>query len=124
MPVYNRSILVVEDHQDTSDLIALLIKMWGYEVAASPTAIDALRLARERSFDLYLLDYRLPDGTGVELCRAIREFDSTTPVLFCSASAYPFNIEEARAAGAQKYLTKPIDPNELKSTLAQLMGNS
>ena len=100
------------------------MRLLGYEMSNAPTLTDALRLARGGGFDLYLVDGKLPDGTGVEFCQRIREFDSRTPILFCSASAYPFNIEEARSAGAQKYLTKPIDLDELKSALTQLMSNS
>src|SRR2546421_10935494 len=104
MPKRNRQILLVEDHQDTQEMMSKLIEMWGYKVFQAETVSGGMKLAKEQEFILYLLDYQLPDGTGIELCKSIREFDSQTPILFCSASAYPFNIEQAIAAGAQGYI--------------------
>ena len=115
-------ILLVEDHQDTAEIVYLFMRMLGYEMSNAPTLTDALRLARGGGFDLYLVDGKLPDGTGVEFCQRIREFDSRTPILFCSASAYPNNIEAAKAAGAQGYLIKPVDPEVLGQTILKMIG--
>jgi DNA-binding response OmpR family regulator len=83
---------------------------------------EGLRLARTGYFDLYLLDNLLPDGTGLELCRAIREFDPYTPVLFYSAAAYTRDIGEASHAEAQAYLVKPVHPDELSRTVMGLIS--
>ncbi len=74
-----------------------------------------------RKFDLFVLDSLLPDGTGVELCKLIRESDRSTPILFCSAMAYDKDKNEAFNSGAQKYLVKPIDIRLLCSTVAELI---
>lgn len=81
-------ILYIEDHEDTRELVSLVLADANYRVTTTSTSKDALRLAREQHFDLYILDSWLPDGTGVELCKRLREFDRTTPVMFLSAAAY------------------------------------
>lgn len=114
-------ILFVEDHEDTTELITLLLQMWGYEVSHTYTISAALKLAQQDQFNLYLFDHKLPDGTGVELCTLIRKSDPKTPVLFCSASAHPSEIDKAMSAGAQAYITKPADPVVLEEAISRLL---
>jgi DNA-binding response OmpR family regulator len=64
----------------------LLSQQFNYEVTTARTLADAVRLAKGERFDLYLLDYLLPDGTAFDLCRLIREFDSVTPALLYAAN--------------------------------------
>src|SRR5262249_5781742 len=79
-----------------------------------------LRLARRGYFDLYILDNWLPDGSGIGLCRNIREFDPHTPILFYSAAAYEYDIQEALRSGAQAYLVKPVKFDDLERAVARL----
>lgn len=115
-------ILFIEDHEDTREMVTMAIRIWGYRITSARTISEGLRLAQRESFDLYLFDGKLPDGTGVELCRQIREFDEQTPVVFYSASAFAVNKEEALAAGAQAYLSKPADLIDLESIVAKYIG--
>jgi DNA-binding response OmpR family regulator len=69
-----------------------------------------------------ILDNRLPDGKGTALCRQIRSFDHRTPIIFYSAAAYQSDIDQALAAGAQLYLTKPTDLERLSAALQQLLS--
>ena len=115
-----KRILVVEDYEDARDLAALTLTE--YAVVTARDFNEGLRLARRRYFDLYILDSWLPDRSGVELCRAIREFDPDTPILFYSAAAYARDIREGMRAGAQAYLVKPVVPNELRQAIAQLIS--
>ena len=85
------------------------------------TSAEALRLSQNERFDLYLLDSWLPDGTGIELCQHIRSFDPATPILFLSADALPQTQADAFRAGAQAYLTKPVDPDVLKEMVRWLL---
>jgi len=111
-------ILLVEDHEDAWELVTFSLKE--YILVCARDFTEGLRLARQRYFDLYILDNWLPDGTGVELCRHIRKFDPHTPILFYSAAAYAHDLQEAFHAGAQAYLTKPVSFGELKLAVAQL----
>ena len=66
-----------------------LLGLEGFEVRTAVSLSQGLNGARKGHSDLYLLDFEFPDGTGSELCQQIRAFDSATPVIFCSGSAYP-----------------------------------
>ena len=83
-----RRILYIEDHADTRELVTLLLAQKSYEVISGSTIETGIALAGAGNFDLFLLDSWLPDGSGLELCRRIRQFDKTTPILFYSAAAY------------------------------------
>jgi two-component system, OmpR family, manganese sensing response regulator len=121
MVIPNRKrILLVEDYEDSRDLATHILT--DYTLTCARNFNEGLRMARQGGFDLYLLDNWLPDKSGVELCRAIREFDPHTPILFYSAAAYQRDIEEAIRAGAQDYLAKPIHPDELKQAVVRLIS--
>jgi DNA-binding response OmpR family regulator len=115
-----KRILLVEDDEDAKDLCALTLKE--YELICARDFDEGLRLSQRRDFDLYILDSWLPDKSGVELCRAIREFDLDTPILFYSAAAYAHDKREAMYTGAQAYLTKPALPDELRQVVRQLIS--
>lgn len=119
-----RRILYVEDHEDTRELVTLLLAQKSYEVITGATIKSGVQLAVSDQFDLYLLDSWLPDGSGLELCRQIRRFDRTTPILFYSAAAYASDRETALKCGAQGYLVKPSQPSELCDLVTELIEHS
>src|ERR1051326_1582106 len=98
-----KRILCVEDHLDTCELIAVLLKDEKVVPACSQSA--ALKQATKKVFDLYLLDYHLPDGTGVEVCIFIRTFDKHTPILFCTSDE-TLTEAQAQTIGAQGIIRK------------------
>lgn len=116
-------ILFVEDNQDTREMVSLMLARDGYKVTSVETMREALRLAEREKYNLYLLDTRLPDGSGVDLCESIRIFDSQTPIVFYSANAYEDDIKKALASGAQEYLVKPCDTEELEETIEKLLDD-
>jgi two-component system sensor histidine kinase ChiS len=115
-------ILLVDDEEDARELATLTLSE--YTLICARDFDEGLRIARLRYFDLYILDSWLPDKSGVELCRAIREFDPHTPILFYSAAAYAKDIQEGLCAGAQAYLSKPINSDELRQTVSQLISGA
>ena len=114
-------ILYVEDHDDTRELVRMILAKQSFEITTAGTLREGTRLAREEQFDLYLLDLWLPDGEGSELARSIREFDSATPIVFFSAAAYENDRLEALRAGAQAYLSKPAVPSEICDVITGLI---
>ncbi len=114
-------VLYIEDHEDTRELVTLVLEQKSYEVVTGSTIRSGVALAGSQDFDLYLLDSWLPDGSGLELCRQIREFDKATPILFYSAAAYEMDRVEAMQCGAQGYLVKPSQPSELCSLVTSLI---
>lgn len=119
-----RRILYIEDHEDTRELVTLLLVQKSYEVISGSTIERGIALAGSAEFDLYLLDSWLPDGSGLELCKQIRQFDKTTPILFYSAAAYAADSELALKSGAQGYLVKPSQPSELCDLVTDLIERS
>jgi CheY-like chemotaxis protein len=114
-------ILFVEDHLDTQEIVSMFLQIEGYQVTCARTAAEALKLAGARTFDLYLLDSRLPDESGIALCGQLRESDPHTPIIFYSANAYETDKRQALAAGAQGYLTKPCSLTELEDLIAEFL---
>ena len=120
----SRRILYIEDHDDTRELVTLLLAQKSYEVITGTTIASGVALAGTERFDLYLLDSWLPDGSGLDLCKQIRQFDKTTPILFYSAAAYAADSELALNCGAQAYLVKPSQPTELCELVTDLIESS
>ncbi len=118
-----RRILCAEDDDDTCFMLTTLLGQSNYEAVSANTMNDALRLARRERFDLYILDKRFPDGTGVELCVRLHTRDPNIPIVFYSGDAYESDRREGLAAGAQEYVTKP-DVEELIETVNRLLHKS
>lgn len=115
-------ILYAEDHPDTRESISLLLEFSNYDVIGAESGTVALNRARAgERFDLYLIDTNLPGVSGIDLCRKIREFDVSTPILFFSGVAYETDKERALSCGAQGYLTKPDGMNVLAETISRLI---
>jgi CheY-like chemotaxis protein len=111
-----RRILCVDDHPDYSDLICTILKDCELIVAQSKT--EGLRKAQSGLFDLYLLDYSLPDGTGLELARLIRQFDDSTPILIIT-SPQTVTAREVSDAAAQGLISKDELPHDLLTKISR-----
>ena len=118
------SILYAEDDEDTRELVALMLARSNYKVVPAENHDDALLLARSNQFDLYMIDSWMPGGSGIDLCKKLREFDSSTPILFYSGAAFESDKQEAFASGAQGYLTKPVDNDELVEAVFRLISEA
>ena len=115
-----KRILLVEDEEDVMELMAFTLAE--YRLTCARDFDEGLLAARRGYFDLYILDSWLPEKSGFELCRAVREFDPHTPILFHSSTAYEHDIQDALRAGAQDYLVKPVIPNELRQAASLLIS--
>ena len=93
----------------------------GHHVMSVSNPLSALVLARNQDFDLVILDGLFTDGTGIELCKRIREFDSLTPVVFFSGDSRESTRHESINAGAQAYVAKP-DISGLQSMVNELLN--
>jgi CheY-like chemotaxis protein len=117
-------ILCFDDDADTRELIIYILTRQGYEMTCTDNANEAIALVQKERFDLLLIDTWLPGISGPEFTRRLREFDVKTPVLFYSAAAYDSDKENARSAGAQGYLVKPVANDDLISEVARLIAES
>ncbi len=124
MPLHQKQILLVDDHQDTCEMMTFLLGFSNYKVWSAQTMAEGWRLARDRFFDLCLLDSRLPDGSGYELCRRIHALAPDLPVVFYSGEAYEKDRQQGLAAGAQAYLVKPNDLDNVEGVIGALVDKS
>jgi len=115
-------ILYVEDDEDTRELVTYVLAKSYYKVIAAANGDDALRLARTNDFDLYVIDNWMSGGSGIDLCKKLREFDTWTPILFYSGAAFECDKQQAFAAGAQGYLVKPAGPDELTAEVIRIVS--
>ena len=100
-------ILCVDDHADTSEMLKLLLSNGEVKVVTAVTMEEALEFVKNESFDLYVLDKRLPDGSGLDLCRKLMSITPHVPCIFYSGDAYEVHRQQALAAGADAYVAKP-----------------
>jgi len=117
-------ILYAEDDADTRELVTVILENQNCMVVATESHYEALRLARSEQFDLYLIDNWMPGISGVMLCEQLREFDQHTPVLFYSGAAYETDKQRALSSGAQGYLVKPVDGDELVAEVLRLISDA
>jgi two-component system, OmpR family, manganese sensing response regulator len=124
MPGLKRRIMYVDDHEDSCELVGLMLQMAdsAYDTICVTTAEEALQRIKNETFDIYILDYRIPDTSGVELCRIIRSRGITSPVVFFTAMGHARDREAAAKAGANAYLLKPNDLHILTETVADLLA--
>ena len=114
-------ILYVDDHEDSAEMLKLMLAAEDYEVHIAQSFEEALDKAQTESFDLYVLDKRLPDGSGTDLCRMLNDVTPGVPCIFYTGDAYEMHRREAFAAGARAYVSKP-DFEELIQTVQRLMS--
>jgi two-component system, OmpR family, KDP operon response regulator KdpE len=105
-------ILVIDDEEPTVQLIAMLLERRGFEVIKAFRADEGLRMAYRHQPDLVLLDIMMPDMSGWEVCKRIREM-SDVPVIFLSARSEVRDVVKGLEMGADDYIVKPYDNDEL-----------
>jgi DNA-binding response OmpR family regulator len=116
-----KTILYVEDDADSSLLMKTLLKAEGYDVKTCATSEKGLQLAQAGGLSAIILDHWLADVSGIEICKKIRTYDRTTPIIFYSGAAFPQDQRAGIEAGAQAYLVKPNDFGNIVVTLKRLI---
>src|SRR5688572_15357500 len=111
-------VLCVDDDEDSRVMLTTLLKLAFIDAKAVATGAQALSSVQSEPFDLYMLDSRLPDVDGFELCRRLRAIDRKTPILFFSGAAFETDKKRGIEAGANAYVIKP-DLDGLFSSIKQ-----
>jgi len=115
-------VLIADDDHSQTFLLEMFLKKWGYEVTSTDDGEKALQQLRGKNFPcIVILDGHMPGMEGVEVCREIRRFvsDPGTYVLMLTANAQLRDRQQALAAGADAYMTKPYEPKELRTQLLE-----
>ena len=107
-------ILLVEDHNDTARVMGRLLTGLGHEVETRDTVASATEVLEQQDFDLLLSDIGLPDGTGVDLIRQIRERNRKFPAVPLTGFGMEDDIARCKEAGFDEHLTKPVSFQKLQ----------
>src|SRR6266568_907744 len=118
------TVLLAEDDADIRQLVALKLQQAGHEVRSFGDGASALAGARLRPPDLAVLDVVMPDMSGEEVCRALRQHPDTAGVLIIilTARAQPADVTAGYEAGANDYVVKPFSPRELATRVQALLA--
>jgi len=117
-------ILFVDDNSDICELVQTLLEAAGFRVSTTDKAADVLQRVATESFEALILDYWMQEATGIDLCRQIRTFDPSTPILICSGALTQADREAGVLAGAQGYIGKPFNSAELIGALRSVLKAS
>ncbi|CAM3549283.1 response regulator [Marinicrinis lubricantis] len=104
------TVLVIEDDEDIMEMICLYLQSSGYTAIPAINGEEAAKLFATKKPDLVLTDIMLPDASGMEVTRSIREL-SDVPIIMMSCKKESHDIVNGLDAGADDYITKPFDPN-------------
>ncbi|MFC1675911.1 response regulator [Planctomycetota bacterium] len=118
-PRFSGKVLVAEDNPPDQKLMKLLLERIGLRVTIAADGSQALRMALSQNFDLIFMDIRMPDITGDQVAKAIRQHALETPIIAVTACAMAGDDQKCIEAGCNDYLAKPIDHKELIKTIAK-----
>ncbi|WP_456384135.1 response regulator transcription factor [Persephonella sp.] len=106
-------ILLIEDDTILAESLAKFLKIHGYDVDIASSYDEGAMLTLDNRYDLYLVDVNLGDGDGIDLVKALRLSEDETPTIFISALKDISTIARGFEVGAEDYIKKPFDPEEL-----------
>jgi DNA-binding response OmpR family regulator len=113
-------VLSIDDDIAMTELTAMLLRTYGFDVLTANFARDAIQIVREQHPQAVILDLMMPDMDGRQVCRAIREF-SNVPIIILSALNDPETVASALDSGADDYLVKPVPSDVLAAHLNRLI---
>lgn len=118
-------IVIVEDEPDTAEMFAEMMRMSGYQIYKAYNGTSAVALISKEKPAAVVLDLMMPDLSGLEVLRFIREDPeiSDIPVIVVSAKSLPSDIKNGLEAGASVYLTKPVGYLDLKAAVENAIRN-
>ena len=120
------NVLLVEDEKSIITLIKYNLEKEGFKVFCAETGEDALKIIKEKTLDVVILDWMLPDVSGIEVCRQIKKDKKlkNVPVLILTAKGEPDDKIKGLEVGADDYVTKPFNNKELLLRIKSLIKRS
>ncbi|MEI8146328.1 MAG: response regulator [Alphaproteobacteria bacterium] len=121
-----KTVMIVEDNELNMKLFHDLLQANGFNTVQTRNGTDALALAREHKPDLILMDIQLPEVSGLDVTRWIKEDDTIKhiPIIAVTAFAMKGDEERIRAGGCEAYLSKPISVVKFIETIKHFLGNA
>ena len=118
-----KRLLIIDDEKDFVDTLTERLEAKGYEIIKAFDGIDGLNKAHAARPDLILLDIMMPEMSGFDVCEKLKvdEQYKNIPIIMLTAKFQPSDIEFGKEMGAEAYLTKPIELDELSSKISELL---
>jgi two-component system, NtrC family, response regulator HydG len=117
-------ILVVDDDLSHLKTLKTIVTSWGYKASEADDGMKAAELAKERPYDLILMDIRMAELSGIQALKRIKAYNPTIPIIIMTAYSSVDSAVAALKSGAYDYLTKPLDFDEVKLTLEWALEHS
>ena len=115
-------VLVVDDEEDVVEVIQDRLEAYGFAVVTAGTGVEALKKLSVERFDGVFLDVKMPEMGGIEALEEIRKRDRKIPVIIITSSSTREAAIEAMAKGANEYVLKPFEWEELKAKIEKVYG--
>jgi two-component system cell cycle response regulator DivK len=125
-PAMGKTVLIVEDNELNMKLFHDLLEAHGYQTVGTRNGIEALDLARRHHPDLIVMDIQLPEVSGLEVTKWLKDDPDlqTIPVVAVTAFAMKGDEERIREGGCEAYLSKPISVGKFLETVRHFLGNA
>ena len=119
-----RTILVADDESHILHVVSLKLRNAGYRVITARDGQEALEMAQQEKPDLLITDYHMPQLSGIELCRKLKQDPATTniPAIMLTARGYSLEPADTEQSGILRMLSKPFSPRHLLSTVHEVLG--
>lgn len=119
---YTYRILLVDDDVSSLEVLGEVLKRAGYEIFSAENGYEALKIIQSDSIDLAILDYELPDTTGLELLQQIKPMQPSVPVIIMSGNTSQNIRLDVFEAGAYTFIPKPINLRQFQQFVAQALN--
>jgi DNA-binding NtrC family response regulator len=117
----SRHVLIVDNDEDVRELFSDIVTLLGFTPKAVGSGVSALQQLKASSFDLVILDARTSDMDGLEIFKALRQFNASVPVVLTSSHGMDKTVQEALSMGALLCLEKPFDVSRAMKTLQDIV---
>lgn len=126
MTIDPKTVMIVEDEPDAAELFAEMMRVSGFHVLKASGSALAMSLIAEKKPDVIILDIMMPDISGIEILRFMRDKAELAqiPVVVVSAKSMPSDVKDGLDAGASIYLTKPVGFADLKNAVERALKDS
>jgi DNA-binding response OmpR family regulator len=121
-----KTVLIVEDEADAAELFAEMMRVSGFRVLKTSSSSPAIGMMSEAKPDIVILDIMMPDISGLDILREMRQDSALAdiPVIVVSAKGLPADIKSGMQAGASIYLTKPVGFLDLREAVERALASS
>ena len=121
-----RTILVADDESHILHVVSLKLRNAGFRVVTAHDGQEALELAQQEKPDLLITDYHMPQLSGLELCRKLKQDPATQniPAIMLTARGYHLEPHDTEQSGILRMLSKPFSPRHLLATVNEVLSNA